>query len=152
MLGRTLHDPDGVDGEPGARQPGLGLLAVSTRYAAPKRVTAQTAQFRALTAPWQALSSLAADGYEIRTGVTEVDHQHPAPAASTAVLCGAEGEVIGWQSGPVLGVYLHGLFESAAVVRALFGDATRTLDNDLDRLADLVEAGFGAATLQGLCL
>ena len=36
---------------------------------------------------------------------------------------------LGWQNGPgnVLGVYLHGLFEDAAVLRALFGHAAPSL-------------------------
>jgi adenosylcobyric acid synthase len=67
------------------------------------------------------------------------------------VLRGAQGDAIGWQCGPVLGVYLHGLFESATVTRALFGQSTRTLDDSFDGLADLVEAGFGADRLRWLC-
>jgi adenosylcobyric acid synthase len=51
----------------------------------------------------------------------------------------------------VLGVYLHGMFESATVVRALFGQSMPTLDDNLDGLADLVEAGFGADRLRWLC-
>jgi adenosylcobyric acid synthase len=150
MLGHTLHDPGGVDGAAGPPQPGLGLLAVKTRYAAPKRVCAQTAQFQNLDVPWQALADAVAEGYEIRTGITTEDSLHAEPLATVAVLRGASGEAIGWQCGPVLGVYLHGLFESAAVVRALFGQAVRTLDDSLDGLADLVEAGFGTASLSAL--
>ena len=151
MLGTALHDPDGVDGEAGPPQPGLGLLAVHTRYAAPKRVCAQAAQFDTLAAPWQALSGAAADGYEIRTGVTALDHGHHAQALTTPALRGAQGDAIGWQCGPVLGVYLHGMFESPTVVRALFGQSMPTLDDNLDGLADLVEAGFGADRLRWLC-
>jgi adenosylcobyric acid synthase len=151
MLGTTLHDPDGVDGDAGPPQPGLGLLAVHTRYAAPKRVCAQAAQFETLGAPWQALSGATAAGYEIRTGMTVLDDGHHAQASTTPALRGSEGDVIGWQCGPVLGVYLHGLFESTALTRALFGQSIRTLDNSLDGLADLVESAFGTAPLQALC-
>jgi adenosylcobyric acid synthase len=151
MLGRTLHDPSGVDGEVGSLRRGLGLLAVHTRYAAPKRVCAQAAQFEALAAPWQALSGASAHGYEIRTGVTTLEADQPSQAATAPVLHDAKGDAIGWQSGPVLGVYLHGLFESAPAVHALFGQSMRTLDDSLEGLADMVEAGFGAPTLQGLC-
>jgi adenosylcobyric acid synthase len=150
MLGTTLHDPDGVDGEAGPPHPGLGLLAVHTRYAAPKRVLAQTARLQTLAGPWQALSGVVADGYEIRTGVT-VRGDGPHAPATTPVLHDARGDAIGWQRGPVLGVYLHGLFESAAVLHALFGQSARTLDESLDGLADLAEAGFGSKTLKGLC-
>jgi adenosylcobyric acid synthase len=151
MLGNTLHDPDGVDGEAGPPQPGLGLLAVRTRYAAPKRVCAQTARFQNLGAPWQALTGVVAEGYEIRTGITTENAPDTKDATQAAtVLRGASGEAIGWQHGAVLGVYLHGLFESAAVVRSLFGQTARTLDDSLERLADLLEAGFGAKGLRAL--
>ena len=44
-------------------------------------------------------------------------------------------------SGRLLGVYLHGLFEQPAFVRALLGAAPpRSLDDELDRLADAVGA------------
>jgi adenosylcobyric acid synthase len=151
MLGRTLHDPDGVDGEAGPPQSGLELLAVHTRYAAPKRVCGQAARFEALAVPWQALSGVLADGYEIRTGNTSPADRPDAPALTTSALRGQQGDTIGWQCGPVLGVYLHGLFESAAITRALFGQSIRTLDDSLDGLADFVEAGFGASALQSLC-
>jgi adenosylcobyric acid synthase len=151
MLGCTLHDPAGVDGEAGAPQPGLGLLAVHTRYSAPKRVCATAARFDALAAPWQALSGIAAEGYEIRAGVTALEHGHPGRSATAPALRTSDGDVIGWQSGSVLGVYLHGLFESAAVLRALFGQSQPTLDDHLASLADLLEQVFEVSTLRALC-
>ncbi len=152
MLGHTLYDPDGVDGEAGAPQPGLGLLAVHTRYAAPKRVCAQAARFQCLVPPWQVLSGVAADGYEIRTGVTTESAPGSQHASTATVLRGTRGEAIGWQNGAVLGIYLHGLFESAAVVRSLFGRKVVSLDDNLDALADMVEESFGAGGLSALCL
>jgi adenosylcobyric acid synthase len=54
----------------------------------------------------------------------------------------------------VLGVYLHGLFEDAAVLERLFGaDAgqrVRTLDVVFDGLADFAQAHFGPGVLDGL--
>ncbi|HSI56381.1 MAG TPA: cobyric acid synthase, partial [Ideonella sp.] len=67
MLGSWLDDPQGLDGAPG-RMPGLGLLSVSTRYAAPKRVLAVQARFAGLQPPWQALAGIDSPAYEIRTG------------------------------------------------------------------------------------
>jgi adenosylcobyric acid synthase len=148
MLGAWLHDPQGIDGVPGSL-PGLGLLPLATHYALPKRVLQVQARFAALAPPWQSLSGIEAPAYEIRTGVTDLHEGSAcAPAAGlAAALHDARGAVIGWQSGPVLGVYAHGLFESAPVMRALFGAEVRTLDASLDRLADLVDRHFEPGVL-----
>ena len=145
MLGTWLNDPQGLDGTPGS-VPGLGLLPLSTRYAAPKRVLAVQARFTDLQPPWQALAGINTPAYEIRTGITEPVDAPPAAALVTALRDG-HGTVIGWQRGPVLGVYAHGLFESAAVMRALFGAEVTTLDASLDRLADLVDRHFEPGVL-----
>jgi adenosylcobyric acid synthase len=146
MLGRVLHDPEGVDGEAGGPVPGLGLLPLTTRYAAPKRVLAQAATFHGLSGVWHALEGVTAPGYEIRNGRTEADSSITGTAAA-AVLHAGCGEAIGWQSGSVLGVYLHGLFESSAVLQALWGGSARTLEASLDGLADLVEQHFSPGLL-----
>ena len=62
------------------------------------------------------------------------------------MLADAQGRAIGWQSGAVMGLYVHGLFESSPAVSALFGQGVRTLDSVFDGLADFidqhVEPGF----------
>jgi adenosylcobyric acid synthase len=116
LLGRLLDDPHGLDGSAG-RDAGLGLLPLHTRYEAPKRVLPVRARFGDLAPPWQALSGLETEAYEIRTGVTGAD----AEDRCRAVLEDGRGATIGWQRGAVLGVYALGLFESPAVMRALFG-------------------------------
>ncbi len=140
MLGRLLDDPQGLDGDAGCDQ-GLGLLPLRTHYAAPKRVLPVRCRFATLAPPWQALSGIEAEAYEIRTGVTTQDAASPAGRESPcqAALDDGHGAPIGWQCGPVLGVYAHGLFESPAVMRALFGTGVRTLDASLDGLAELVQ-------------
>ncbi len=81
--------------------------------------------------------------------------QHPAMAQqgdiAREVLPG-----LAWQNqaGNVLGLYLHGLFEDAAALQALFGrqGAVRvpTLDEVFDGLADFVEQHFEPGVLQRL--
>jgi adenosylcobyric acid synthase len=95
---------------------------------------------------------VAVQGYEIHHGQTA---QHPAMAAKGDVA----REVIpgiAWQNaqGNVLGVYLHGLFEDAAVLQALFGREgiapVPTLDAVFDGLATMAGAHFAPGFLQGL--
>src|SRR5690606_38597961 len=44
MLGRTISDPDGVEGVPGANAEGLGLLPVSTKFAVEKALRLPTGE------------------------------------------------------------------------------------------------------------
>lgn len=59
---------------------------------------------------------------------------------------------LGWQNaaGNVLGCYLHGLFEDAAVLQALFGAQTRTLDHVFDGLARFLETHTEPGVLDSL--
>ncbi len=144
MLGEALLDPHGIDGN----APGLGLLPLVSQFERVKTVRPSQARLGAVAGPWSALSGLAVSGYEIHHGRTV---QHPAMAAAGN---GAQEPLPGlaWQNaqGNVLGVYLHGLFEDAGVLRALFGVASPTLDTVFDGLADFIEQHFEAGVLDRL--
>jgi adenosylcobyric acid synthase len=141
VLGEALVDPHDIAGN----GPGLGLLPLVTQFAGHKTVRRTEVTFEPLAGPWQALSGLAVHGYEIHTGHTA---QHAGMAAGRIALRGG----LGWQNaeGNVLGVYVHGLFEDAAVVHALFGEKAPVLDDVFERLADVVEAHFEPGALPGL--
>jgi adenosylcobyric acid synthase len=143
MLGQSLSDPQGADGERYDHREGLGLLPLATHYASAKRVVPGRMRFGDLTGTWSALAGIEADGYEIRNGVS-----HASPDA--VALRDAQGEAIGWQRGPVLGVYAHGLFESPAVVHALFGTQVPSLDDAFETIADMVEAHIDPIALNQL--
>jgi adenosylcobyric acid synthase len=153
VLGEWLDDPAGVDGDPHGPLPGLGLLPLTTRYAAPKRLSRTTARFEPLDGPWRALSTLACSAYEIRCGRTEARGDTAVPA-----LRDAQGEVIGWvgtdSQAHVMGLTAHGLLEDPQVLQALVGPAAAAalppLDARLDALADFVEVNVGTATLRTL--
>jgi len=139
MLGEALIDLHAVDDPLGGNAPGLGLLPLVTAFEPDKLLQPTQARFATLAAPcgpWSALSGVAFDGYEIHHGRTA---QHPDLPAATVAVHNAAGEVLGWQQGAVLGLYAHGLFESPAVLRALFGAEVRTLDAVFDGLADFLD-------------
>ena len=149
MLGEALIDPHGIDGN----APGLGLLPLVTLFESDKTVQRTNAQFGTLAGAWAALSGVTMSGYEIHHGQTA---QHPAMAAAGDVarvaLTDAQGRPLGWQNraGNVLGIYLHGLFEDPAAVRALFGIDAPTLERVFDGLADFVEAHVAPGVLASL--
>ena len=144
MLGEALIDPVGIDGN----GPGLGLLPLVTVFEPAKTVRHTTARFADLQGAWATLSHVEVSGYEIHHGQTA---QHPAMAAKGDVA----REVmpgIAWQNpaGNVLGVYLHGLFEDAAVLHALFGAQAPTLETVFDGLAEGVARHFAPGVLDAL--
>ncbi|MBO9444532.1 cobyric acid synthase [Ruegeria sp. R14_0] len=98
MLGKTIADPDGVDGRPGTVE-GLGLLDVETVMAGQKQVKLTSA--RALD------GGEPVSGYEIHMGRTE----GPDCARAWLEVDGRpEGAVNA--SGRIRGSYLHGIFSS----------------------------------------
>ncbi len=109
MLGRSIRDPWGVEGE--VREvPGLGLLDVSTILTMDKRV----AQVRAVPCNhlgWELGPPL--EGYEIHVGVTSLG-ERALPLLRFLGADGADGEQLdGAVSADrlVWGTYLHGLFD-----------------------------------------
>lgn len=144
MLGEALVDPLGVEGGAESNAPGLGLLPLVTAFERDKLLRHTRASFAALDGEWSALSHLSFDGYEIRHGRSV---QHPAMEPAAVALRNAEGEPIGWQQGSVLGLYAHGLFESADVLRTLFGAGVRALDVVFDGLADFIDVHFEPGVL-----
>jgi len=98
MLGRTIEDPEGVEGvSPSAT--GFGLLDIATRIEAVKQVRLSVGRDRLFGAD--------VHGYEIHMGITRrgeaappfIDFDHQPDGAVSA-------------DGRVMGTYLHGLFDS----------------------------------------
>lgn len=145
MLGEALIDPHGIDGN----GPGLGLLPLVTLFAADKTVQRRQARFSSVGGVWSALSGVTVQGYEIHHGQTA---PHSAMAAAGDVAQAVLPDGLAWQngSGNVLGIYLHGLFEDPAVLHALFGAATPTLESVFEGLADYIGQHFEPGVLDGL--
>jgi adenosylcobyric acid synthase len=139
MLGSELRDPHGVEGA--AR--GLGLLPCSSEFLPAKQYRHRAYRLGALTGYWAPLSGVAFDGYEIHHGTT-LPHANAPPMRPALAANG------GWQRGGILALYPHGIFESSAVMRALFGHETPTLDDTLDGLADFIDRHFAQGVLSQL--
>jgi len=140
MLGRWLHDPDGLEGgEPGSAA-GLGILPVDTTFGTTKILADGQYRLGHLHGVWKPLSKQTVRGYEIHLGSTQ-----PLDRSLHAVVPDTVG--LGWQRGNVLGVYLHGLFENPEIVKALFGNPPRSLDTVFDDLADMIDHHFEPGSL-----
>lgn len=130
MLGRSISDPDGIEG-PAGTVVGLGHLDVKTVLAPVKNLS--------LRHGTHLVSGAALNGYEIHMGVTEgpdcarpwlsFDGQPDGAAASGS---------------RVLGCYLHGIFASdtfrSAYLETLGGTATVNFDAQVDAALDALGA------------
>jgi len=133
MLGRSVADPDGLEGVSGTTR-GLGLLDVETVMRPVKELDTVTATHTATGAQISA--------YRMHMGeTTGADRARPF-AKIAAVTDGATSA-----DGLVTGTYLHGLFASDAFRRAFLGALADPLltyetgvDATLDALADHLEA------------
>ncbi|MCC6914952.1 MAG: cobyric acid synthase [Rhodospirillaceae bacterium] len=129
MLGRTVADPDGIEGPPGESE-GLGLLDVATLLTGEKTLRPVSGQVAG--APF--------DGYEMHVGRTEgPDLERP-----FLHMDGTPDGAIS-RDGRIAGTYVHGLFargEARAAVLAPFNvtsnrrDHAGVVDALLDEIAN----------------
>lgn len=144
MLGKTIADPDGIEGAPGT-DPGLGHLDIDTAMIPDKRLTRVTATHAQSGAPME--------GYEIHIGRSD----GPARARPFAHIDGLpEGATT--PDGRIMGSYLHGMFSGdafrAAFLAQLGAPASAsygaTVETTLDALADHMEAHLDVPGLLAL--
>lgn len=166
MLGRRIDDPEHVEStEP--EVPGLGLLDVETTFAGDKRTVRVAGELLGAANPLGPAGT-PLRGYEIHMGRTS----RGSGAAPLLRLRGADGAehddgavsaAAGASAdGLVCGSYVHGLFDDPALrgvflnrLRAGLGlpareSAAPPVDDDIDRLADHVEAHLDAELLERL--
>ena len=113
MLGKTVSDPDGVEG--GGTLAGLGLLPSETVFQGEKTRTQVTGTFAAADGIFAPMAGVAFEGYEIHMGKTE---STAAPLVSFATQTG-EVHTDGLSAGNVWGCYVHGIFDKAGAAAAL---------------------------------
>jgi adenosylcobyric acid synthase len=137
MLGKQLHDPQGLEGAPGS-SPGLGWLHVETTLESEK-------QLRNVRGHLCLPGTPAMTGYEIHLGVSKgEDLSRPLVTLEDGRsdgACSADHQVIG--------TYCHGLLDQPEALSALLAwagcadaqpvDFVARREADLNRLADAVE-------------
>ena len=147
MLGRWVHDPAGLEGEPGSSR-GLGLLDFETTLEPEKQLHRVEGRLM--------LDDAFVTGYEIHAGVsTGPALLHPAVRLNDGRPDGA-----GSDDGQVLGTYLHGLFDAAPARDALLRwaglavretpDYQQLREDGINRLADAIEAHLDLRLLKNL--
>lgn len=145
MLGRSIADPDGVEGPPG-QAAGLGLLDVETVLTGDKVLRPTHGRLT---------SGEAFEGYEIHVGRTH------GPALQRPFLIRADGTGEGAVSadGRIAGAYVHGLFDKASARAALLADlgaASDGLDQHarvdaaLDEIAAVLQQSFDIPRLAAI--
>ena len=130
MLGRTIADPGGIEGAPGASE-GLGLLEVDT-------VLAPTKQLRFERATHAGTGTEIA-GYHMHMGVTSGPD-----CARPFARIGNEGDGATSTDGLIVGTYMHGAFASDAFRHAFLNIASdvhqeQQVEAALDALARHLE-------------
>jgi adenosylcobyric acid synthase len=140
MLGRTVADPAGIEGEPGSSE-GLGYLPIDTELQADKHLRQVKGT---LQLPDQ--QPVAITGYEIHAGET-LGVTADAPVLLEA---GPDGAMDDLQQ--VFGCYVHGIFESEDACRAILEwvglnnaqgvDFAALREEGIDRVADAIETSL----------
>ena len=145
MLGKTIGDPQGLEG-PAGTVPGLGLLDVETTLLPDKTLTR--------IAGTHVASGAALEGYEIHLGTT-----HGKDCDRPFATLGGRPDGATSASGQVMGSYLHGCFGSdefrSKFLTSLGIQASElrfeeTVDRVLDELAAHLEANLDLHLLLSL--
>lgn len=136
ILGRSVADPEGIEGAPGT-VPGLGLLDVETVMSAEKRTLPVSGRERR--------SGTALSGYEIHIGATR-----GADRDRAWLEIGGDPEGAASPDGRIRGTYVHGLFAGDDFRRAFLAEAEgagrpdysheSAVNDALDALAGHLEA------------
>ena len=145
MLGRAVHDPQGIESEPGSSA-GLGWLDMETTLAPMKQLHRVRGRL--------AFAEASVQGYEIHCGIS----QDAALANPFARLDDGRCDGALSTDGQVMGTYLHGLFDDpqalsvvlqwAGLRHATAVDVRALREASIERLADMVQAHLQTQLLE----
>lgn len=147
MLGKQLHDPNGIEGPAGTID-GLGLLDFETILESQKELTLVEGHFI-----WD---KTAVSGYEIHMGISKGPAlNHPAVQLDDKV----DGVIS--EDNKIVGTYLHGLFDKESALHGLLNwaglenikdfDYEALREQELDRLANEMLQHIDIDTLLNTC-
>ena len=135
MIGRVIHDPDGIEGQPGSAE-GLALMDFETRLAPRKQLANVRGKLFG--------EDIDLTGYEIHMGeTTGNDLSRPAVVLADGRMDGAVSE-----DGQIICSYLHGFFDHPDACQALLSwagmdrstvfDYAEFKEQEIDRVADML--------------
>jgi len=160
MLGRSLHDPNGVESAEGSVL-GLGLLDVVTTFVSEKATTQVKARVVADRGLLEGMKGQELVGYEIHMGQTKCDGD----TGAFNIFETPQGKVDYFDGtlnaqGTVLGTYLHGLFHNSDFRQTLLnslrrdrglperrGSTVMEKEKHYDKLAELVRHSLDIAAI-----
>ena len=117
MLGKTLSDPHGV--EEGGQMNGLGLLPIDTIFEQQKTRTQVSGQLMKTQGVFSDLTGCKFEGYEIHMGISSPTEALQPFAQITSVSGKAETKADGYNKGNIYGTYIHGIFDTEDIAKAL---------------------------------
>ena len=147
ILGKQLHDPNGIEGPAGSSK-GLGLLDIETTLEPQKQLTRVDGHFT-----WD---NSEVSGYEIHMGISKGPAlNHPSVQLNDKV----DGAIS--DDGQIIGTYLHGLFDKESALNSLLNwaglkniknlDYENLREQELNRLADEIEKNIDIRLLLNKC-
>ncbi len=138
MLGESISDPYGIEGESGNTQ-GLGYLPITTEIKQHKQLKLVSGYLTLTTD-----NTVAVTGYEIHAGVTSIQTEQDAPIKLTDGVDGMLGV-----DNQVFGTYLHGIFEQQSACNEILAwagltdirtsDFQQMKEDGINKIADAVE-------------
>lgn len=153
MMGRHLHDPEGVEG--GGSIAGLGLLPTETIFRAQKTTTQATGKILSPGGIFHDLAGVPTVGYEIHMGDTTLLE---GAVPFQQLMRGTELVIDGCCAGDAYGTYMHGVLDTPEVleplIRALLArkgisasditvfDPVQYKEEQYDKLADMVRSAL----------
>lgn len=156
MMGQTVEDPDGLEGEQGATE-ALGLLEMTTRMVAGKQLKSVAGLF---SGNLPEAEGVAMSGYEMHNGVsTGLALERPVFHLTRDGKTTPDGAIS--NDNQLLGTYVHGVFDEPAACDALLrwaglNSGAESIDyqahrqSQLDRLADQIEQHLDTRQLREL--